>query len=150
MVATHSQPSPLARQLGYAGLAPFVLLATLLWIVRVEQQSGVMMALLSYAALIASFLGGLHWGIAGKLAAREAGFHYAWGVAPSLLGWAAILVSARAGLLLAALTLAACYAVDLRTYPRVGWHDWLGMRLTLTVVATLSCVLGAVSLFAVV
>ena len=60
MVSTHSQPSPLARQLGYAGLAPFVRLATLLWIVRVEQQSGITMAQLSYAALIASFLGGLH------------------------------------------------------------------------------------------
>ena len=48
-----------------------------------------------------------------------------------------------AGLPLLGLVLVACYAVDKRTYPAVGLGPWLPLRLRLTVVATLSCVLGA-------
>ncbi len=137
-----SEPSLLARRLGYAGLVPFALLATLLWTVSVDQQANVAMALVGYGAVIASFLGGIHWGIAGQLPVNDAKFHYAWGIVPSLLGWVAVVVPGYVGLPLLVVTLTICYAVDRRTYPRVGWTDWLPMRLQLTAVAVLSCVLG--------
>ncbi len=138
-----SAPSLLARRLGYAGLLPFVVLAALLWIVRADVQGFVAIALAGYGAVIASFLGGVHWGIAARLPAQQAGFHYAWGVAPSLMGWVAVVMPAYAGLPLLGLILSACYAVDRRSYPQVGWSAWLGMRWHLTVVAVLSCLLGA-------
>jgi Protein of unknown function (DUF3429) len=139
----NSEPSLLARRLGYAGLVPFVLLAVLLWTVRADAQGPVALALVCYGAVIASFLGGVHWGLAGQLPAQDAKLHYVWGVLPSLLGWVAVVLPAVAGLALAGLTLLACYLVDTRSYPPVGWAAWLPMRLRLTVVALLSCALGA-------
>ncbi len=143
MLLKNSEPSPLARRLGYAGLVPFALLAAVLWAVHVDQQAFVATALISYGAVIASFLGGMHWGIAAQLNHREAKFHYLWGVAPSLLGWVAVLLPVSAGLVVLSLVLAACYAVDRRSYPVVGWTAWLPMRQRLTVVAVLSCAVGA-------
>lgn len=70
MPATAAMPLPdpkdqaLMRHLGHAGLIPFVLLALLLWVLTGELQAFVSIALAGYGALIVSFLGGIHWGIA--------------------------------------------------------------------------------------
>jgi Protein of unknown function (DUF3429) len=146
MNSINSQPSPLARRLGYAGLAPFVLLAAALWMLSADVRGYASLALVGYGAVIASFLGGVHWGIAAQLPAQDARFHYLWGVVPSLLGWVAVVLPATAGLALAGLALLACYLVDVRSYPRVGWAAWLPMRLRLTVVALASCAVGAAAL----
>jgi hypothetical protein len=50
---------------------------------------------------------------------------------------------AYAGLPLLATLLLACYLVDRSSYPAAGWASWLPMRLKLTVVAVLSCLIGA-------
>lgn len=136
-------PSPLVRRLGYAGLLPFVLLAALPWTVPAHLHGFLAVALVAYGAVIASFLGGVHWGIAAQLPPGDAAFHYVWGVVPSLVAWAAMLLPTYAGLALLGLTLTACYLVDKQSYPRLGWAAWLPMRLQLTVVAVLSCVLSA-------
>jgi hypothetical protein len=39
--------------------------------------------------------------------------------------------------------LVACYLVDRRTYPLFGAAAWLTLRFRLTVVASLSCFVGA-------
>jgi hypothetical protein len=134
-------------RLGYAGLIPFVLLTGLLWLVDPELLPFVSMALGAYAATIVSFLGGVHWGI-GFIKARSDGlaaprFHFWWGVVPSLLAWLALMLPAYAALPLLGLVVVACYAVDRSTYPAAGLANWLPMRLRLTVVAALSCMLGA-------
>ena len=61
----------LVRTLGHAGLIPFVLLALLVWLVNAELQAWVAIALVSYAALIVSFLGGIHWGIGWQASLHE-------------------------------------------------------------------------------
>jgi Protein of unknown function (DUF3429) len=151
MTFANSPPSPLARYLGYAGLVPFAVLAVWLWAAPpAVQLNGLVYgkafaasALAGYGAVIASFLGGVHWGLAAQVPAQQARWHYLWGVVPSLLGWVAVALPAAAALVLLALLLATCYLVDRRSYPRVGWAAWLPMRLQLTVVAVLSCALGA-------
>ncbi len=136
-------PTALATYLGYAGLLPFVALAALLWIVQADLVQWLAMALASYAALIASFLGGIHWGLAALLPAEQRNAHYAWGVAPSLIAWLALLMPAYAGLPLLGLLLIVCAAVDRKTYPKVGWQAWLKLRTQLSAVAALACFLGA-------
>lgn len=138
-----SAPDPLAKRLGYAGLIPFVLLAALLWIVQADLRPWLTIALTSYAALIATFLGGIHWGIAASQSFGQRGFHLIWGITPSLIAWLALIMPAYAGLPLIAALLVACYLVDRNTYPAAGWSAWLPMRLKLSVVATLSCLIGA-------
>ena len=145
-------------QLGYAGLLPFAGLAFLAWLVRANLLPFVAAALTGYAAVIVSFLGGIHWGIgflqhptnsqstSSDPFPAALRFHFVWGVVPSLLAWLTLLIPAYAALPLLGLALIACYAVDRKTYPAVGLSRWLPLRLRLTVVATLSCVLGAAAI----
>lgn len=136
-------PHSTITRLGYAGLAPFVLLAALMWLVDIELLPFVSIALGGYAATIVSFLGGVHWGIGFMKGEATPRFHFIWGVLPALIAWLALMMPAYAALPLLGLVLVACYAVDRRTYPSAGLAQWLPMRLRLSVVATLSCVLGA-------
>jgi hypothetical protein len=66
-----------------------------------------------------------------------------WGVAPSLLAWASLLIVPGAGSLLLAATLWLCFLVDRRVYPRFGLQAWLRMRLVLTTVASAACVISS-------
>ena len=136
-------PHHTITRLGYAGLVPFVLLTALMWLVSTELLPFVSIALGGYAAVIVSFLGGVHWGIGFMKGEAAPRFHFIWGVVPSLLAWLALMMPVYAALPLLGLVLVACYAVDRKTYPPAGLSQWLPMRLRLTVVATLSCVLGA-------
>jgi Protein of unknown function (DUF3429) len=128
--------------LGYGGLLPFVGLALLMWAVPARLQPMMALALVAYGAVIASFLGGVHWGTGFLMGEAAPRLQFVWGVVPSLVGWLALLLPARAGLPVLALLLAGCYAVDRMTYPAVGLGRWLPMRLQLTVVAALSCSLA--------
>jgi ABC-type amino acid transport system permease subunit len=134
------------KLLAYAGLIPFVGMATLLWLIDPELHPFVALALAGYGAAIVSFLGGIHWGIGFKNAARMHNaplFSFVWGIAPSLLAWIAITMPAFAGLPLLAVILGVCYGVDRKAYVDAGLQEWLPMRLHLTVVAALSCLIGA-------
>ena len=66
-----------------------------------------------------------------------------WGVMPSLLAWAALMLSPAVGLLVIAAVLWACFAVDRVVYPRFEAQGWLPMRLGLTCIASASCLAGA-------
>lgn len=137
-----SAPTALMAWLGYAGLIPFVAGAALVWLLQAEARPDVVDALATYAALIASFLGGIHWGL-GMRQGAPAPTPFVWGVLPSLGAWAALRVAPQAGLLLLGLLLIVCYAVDRRAYPAQGLSAWLGLRLRLTTVASLSCFVAA-------
>ena len=158
MTATAAAPlhdpndTALIRTLGHAGLIPFVLLAALLWLVKVELQAWVAIALAAYAALIVSFLGGIHWGIgwlAGHLATSQPTAHHAqrnhflWGIVPSLLAWPGVLMPALAGLAWLGFVLILTYLADRTLYARAGLQAWLTLRFRLSAVAALSCFIGA-------
>ena len=130
----------------YAGLLPFVLLAALMWLVTEELHPFVALALAGYGAVIVSFLGGIHWGTGFKNTTTMHNAplqNFAWGIVPSLLAWVAVTMPAYAGLPLLALLLLLCYWVDQTTWPAAGLKQWLPMRLKITAVASLSCLLGA-------
>lgn len=131
-----------ARRLGYAGLLPFVLGALLVWLVRDDVRLEVAFGLSAYAGLIASFLGGIHWGLAFREGEPPVRW-LAWGVVPSLIAWPAVVMPPQAGLVIQALLLIGCYLVDRRLYPLQGATGWLTLRFRLTVVAALSCFIAA-------
>lgn len=135
----------LIHRLGYAGLIPLVGLALLVWLVTPDLQVWVALALAAYAALIASFLGGIHWGIGWSQMARapHTSVHFVWGVVPSLLAWPGLVMPPYAGLAWLGLVLIVCYAVDRRLYPQAGLGVWLKLRFRLSAVAALSCFIGA-------
>jgi hypothetical protein len=149
--ATPAPPAPptvpgaldtLALRLGYAGLAPFVLGALLVWLVREDAHPYVALALAAYGATIVSFLGGIHWGLAFRHAEPPPRL-LVWGVTPALLAWVAVMMPPSAGLVVLAVVLAVCYAVDRRLYAEQGVAHWLTLRFRLSAVSSLSCFIGA-------
>lgn len=91
----------LAVLLSLAGLLPFI--ACALFAVSVREPIGTiwLRALIFYGALILSFLGGVHWGLAlageridpacGLDGTEHHRVRFGLGVVPSLIGWAALL-----------------------------------------------------------
>lgn len=148
-------PTPvpqLIAALGHAGLIPFAGLALLAWVVNEQALPYVALTLVAYAALIASFLGGLHWGVAwlnevGALSPRldEAAtrHHLVWGVVPTLLAWPGVLMPAYAALPWLGCLLVACYLMDRRLYAVAGLSHWLTLRFRLSAGAALCCFLAA-------
>ena len=132
----------LARRLGYGGLLPFVLGALLVWAVREDAHPYATLALSGYAAVIVSFLGGIHWGLAFRLP-EPPPVLLLWGVLPSVVAWLAVMMPPSAGLVIHGAMLLACYAVDRRLYPAQGVAHWLTLRFRLSAVAALCCFIGA-------
>lgn len=145
--APGNAPSPMASRLAYAGLLPFVFGAALTWIVRPDAHPYVVDALAKYGALIVSFLGGLHWGLAMRagsaVSERMRDTSLIWGVTPSLLAWIAAIMPPYSGLVILGVLLVACYLVDRRRYPLFNAAPWLTLRFRLTAVASLSCFIAA-------
>lgn len=142
-----SSTSPTALRLGYAGLIPFVGGALLVWLVQPDAQPPeahpfVVLSLSAYAAVIISFLGGIHWGLAMRHSEPPAALLW-WGVVPSLVAWVAVMMPPEGGLVIQGLMLLACYAVDRRLYPGQGAAPWLVLRFRLSAVAAFSCFIGA-------
>lgn len=143
--ASPSVPSVPALRLGYAGALPFVVGAALVWIVRTDVLGYVTAALSAYAAVIVSFLGGIHWGLAMNRRHPSPRL-LVWGVATSLAAWVAVVMPPHAGLVVHGAMLIACYLVDRKAYPALGAAGWLTLRFRLSTVASLSCFLGAAGL----
>ena len=148
MTATNNFVPSSARWLGALGAVPFLGLAGVTPFLSDVPRTAVVHALAAYGAVILSFLGGIHWGLAiadpggttsGTLRAR-----LILSVMPSLMGWVALLVPARSGLFLLAAAVATMLWVDIRA-TRLGqapsWYPRLRVPLTCVVVATL--LLGA-------
>jgi hypothetical protein len=131
-------PTP-AALLGLAGLLPFAA-ASLLSLQPGPAGDAAGFALLAYGAVILSFLGGIHWGLAlagdGTPDWRALGI----GVLPSLAGWAGLLAGGTAGLLLLTAGFLAVLAVDLglsRNGRAPAWFARLRTLLTGAVCAAL-------------
>ncbi len=137
-----ADPPRLARQLGAAGLIPFVLGAALIWLVYPEAQPYVTAATAVYAGCIVAFLGGIHWGLAMRAGHNEPA-HFGWSVVPPLVAVLGIMMPPYAGLALLGAMLLVCYAVDRKLLAEQGLNAWLTLRFRLSAVASLSCFIGA-------
>jgi hypothetical protein len=144
---------------GLAGLVPFVVLAGLPWLLPLQQAALAMFALLAYGAVILSFLGAVHWGLAlagaipGSAAGRNAagrGVRASWSrlglaVLPALLAWVALLLPPALGLAALAAGFAFAWLVD-RAAARAGlvpaWYLPLRSLLTLCVLLSLGVALA--------
>ena len=140
-VLASSALSRTTQALGFAGLLPFVAGALLVAAGPPAWHDAALRGLIAYAAVIVSFLGGIHWGT--SPAAERDGARL-WGVVPSLLAWPMLLVpSARWALLGLAASLVACWLVDRARFASMGLAALLPLRTRLTAVATVCCVVAA-------
>lgn len=133
---------PVAAALGYAGAIPFLGGAAAVSLALLPPGP-----LLAYGAVILAFMGGIHWGL-GMPGALPDGRRLGLSVVPALLGWAALLLGGRLGLLLLAAAFLGLLAVDLATTLSAvapPWYPRLRLPLTALVVASLllAAALGA-------
>jgi Protein of unknown function (DUF3429) len=131
-----------AKALGYAGLLPFIASAAACWFIQGDAKAFAQQALLTYGAVIVSFLGAVHWGVA--LAQRNlASGPYAWSITPALLAWLALFLPFSSGAVLLSLALIACWLVDKQTlHSQVFGEAYLQLRTHLTIVAMLCVIAG--------
>jgi hypothetical protein len=136
---------PLARLLGLAGLFPFVAGAVIVFLAEGWTRNLALLALAGYGAVILSFLGGVHWGLA--LAAPDPAAERArliGGVAPSLWAWPSfVLLPPSLACLALAIGLAGLLAAEELALAR-GWtpRAYQGLRRLLTAVAG-ACLIAA-------
>ncbi len=132
----------LAVALGVAGLVPFIIVGLVAIDSDPTHGQAAVLGLLSYGAVVLSFLGGVHWGFVLE-GEREAGERHrlVLGVLPALVGWAAVVVGLLAypvvglGILIAGFLATAVMetrAHRLELVPR----GYLVMRWALTVAGT--------------
>ena len=132
--------------LGYGGLIPFLSLTTASLLDR-HHAAVWSDALYGYAAIILSFVGALHWGLAMGLPGltdSQRSTRFIWSVVPALIAWPALLFSPPiAGPLLLA-GFIAHFLQDRRLSRQATLPDWyLPLRLRLSSVACICLVTGA-------
>ena len=128
--------------LGYLGLIPFIVPASLMYFD--EQHHFVFWGyvLMSSGALILTFVGALQWAFAmtlSDLLMRQRKWMYGWSVVPSLVAWAAMLMSPMVAFFLIAIFMAFALWMDAQLSRLVSLPNWyLPLRIRLTIVAILS------------
>ncbi|UTF59610.1 DUF3429 domain-containing protein [Gilvimarinus sp. DA14] len=133
----------LRNLLGYAGLIPFIGLA--LACALPDYRHTAVLGLISYGAIILSFMAGSLWGQVQSETGSRAGALIA-SNALALSGWAALYYAVTGWplLALAGLTLGfiACWACERVWVRQEAGYQWLRTRLTFIVVACLASVIA--------
>lgn len=145
---TAAAAAPVVKWLGYGGLIPFIAFAVLTWTDH-ERWALWNQSLLAYGAVILSFVGALHWGVAmapGTMSTRERNALFAWSVVPSLMAFAALVAPAAFGDILLVVGFLLHYGMDLRMATRAAMPEWyLPLRWRLSVTAMLCLIVGAIA-----
>lgn len=137
--------NPRARGIAIAGVIPFALLMLLIWLVgdrNDEAHEFVSRGLAFWSALIISFLGGIHWGLAMRQSLPSP-VPYASGATLIIPAWIGTVMPPNAGLVVQGVCIVAGYLIDRRHYPALGASAWLNLRFRLSAAAALCCFLGA-------
>lgn len=133
--------------LGYGGLLPFIGLALLI-LGFSEHRLLWATALVTYGAVILSFVGALHWGFAMTaqgMSIEQRRDRFIWSIIPALIAWAATLLPLSWGCLLLVVGFVVHVWQDRQLLQVVSLPAWyLPMRLRLTSVASVCLLLGAV------
>lgn len=139
--AVSDQPEKIivwSKRLGYAGLLPFLLSILILLLGNEAAVAWASQALVSYAAIILTFAGALHWTAAmqGPGRAPSVGLLII-SVIPSLLAWLGLLLPLSAGLPLMITAFMLLYVFDRNAWYRLPWFVLLRRNLTLVAVGCL-------------
>lgn len=138
-------PWSVMMRLGHAGWLPFVGCALLsLLLADPAERHLAQRLLLGYGAIILSFLGGVHWGLAMRAPNGRVMGMLTIAVLPSLLGWATLLLPGEQALAIQTAVFGGFWFYEHRVLgPGVLPRQYLDLRrwLTLVVVASLGCAL---------
>ena len=139
--------------LGFGGVIPFLVLflALLPGLTPGFMSSHhVTLMLLAYTAIILSFIGAVHWGVALAMDNEEgenrSGGHYLYGIVPALIAWFALLLPPNIALFVMAGVVMLAYGADaLLLFKRLK-SDYSILRLYLTAAVSLLLVASGLAL----
>jgi hypothetical protein len=128
-------PPPTPLWLGTTGVLPFLFLSVMAWL-PTPWLPAVQFALLAYGAVILTFVGALHWGVAmaaSDLQQTQRNWLFAWSVVPALVAWTSMLLPYAWGIGVLLIGFWVQYVQDRRLVGRAGLPAWyLPLRLGLT------------------
>ena len=136
-----------AKWLGYGGVLPFVALALSialgfdLSVLGVADATG---KLLGYGAVIISFIGAVHWGLALHAERNRQTLLYVYSVVPALVAWGWLFVAAGSAMFGMALTLVVMFFADRFLLADLVPAGYLKMRMHLTIAVALCLLLASV------
>mgnify|MGYP000157996259 FL=1 len=130
--------------LGFGGVIPFLVLFLALLLgfePGFMTSERITLWLLAYAAVIISFLGAVHWGVAltldDKQFEKESGKYFVYGILPALLAWFALLLPHNISLFVMAALVMLAYGVDAMLLFKRLKCDYSILRLYLTTAVSL-------------
>ena len=88
---TLSGNEKIAKTLGYAGLIPFIIFSIGSWI-EIPHLHNTIYVLITYAAIILSFMGAIHWGMAMSKTDNKQNKYFITSVIPALAAWFSLLI----------------------------------------------------------
>lgn len=144
-MTTETKVPPAALSLGFSGALPFIAGALAALPILADYRGFGLRLLLEYGAIILSFMGGVHWGVAMLRNDPDKTQLYV-SVLPALLALPAALIGGVAGLLLLAagfLSLLVYDEGESRARRLPAWYPKL--RRPLTAIVILSLLIGAAS-----
>lgn len=122
-----------AHWLGYLGLLPFY--SGMALMILLDDTRLVAQAIHSYAAIILTFVGAIHWGRA--LDSNDTTL-LSFSVIPSLIAWCSLFLEPFEGLPLTAIAFVMLLFFDRNLYLEMGWFKQLRTRLSILVCTLLS------------
>ena len=135
----------LAKILGYAGLIPFITFSLGTWF-NLAIIDDAHFIVLTYAAVILSFMGAIHWGVAMSINHKMVNTILGLSVIPALLGWLALLIPMLYGYGLLIFSFIILYWADKYISDQGMLPVWyLPMRLVLTSIVVLSLLVSVLS-----
>lgn len=130
-----------AKFLGYSGLIPFVTFSIGSWLPQ-PYNSYAIQILIAYAAIILSFMGAIHWGVAMTSADEQRSKYIIASVIPALTAWLALLMNEIPALVTLLAGFIALIGFDWAVEKPQRLPDWyVPMRNILTFIVVL-CLLG--------
>ncbi len=139
----------IAKALGYAGLIPFIIFSFGSWF-SLPYITDAIQILIAYAAIILTFMGAIHWGVAMSSSDEKRGRYFIASVIPALVAWLALLFPALFALAILLVGFILLIAYDLAVEKSQEFPDWyIPMRTKLTSIVTL-CLAGALTSLAVI
>lgn len=138
---------PGVAALGNAGLLPFAAAALGIALLDGEPREFAARALVTYGAVVLSFLGAVHWGLVLRTGAPGVMGPLVVGVLPSLAAWGALLVDLRHGLALLVVAFGAFWLYEHRVLgARLLPAAYLRLRRNLTLAVCSLLALGLIAL----
>jgi len=133
------------RLLGYAGLLPFAACLTVLlysddriWLDHATEN------MRNYAALIATFLGAVHWGTSADGRQENQAVRLAWGVTPAVIAWFLLNLPHSVALVSFAALFTLILAVDRHLLPVLD-DDYRQLRLRLSTLVIIILLAAAIT-----